>query len=62
MKRIHTCLRNKQSGEAVAVFRAAREVWPDQNQFGTQNITSDEEFTALREVFMTPLTKGKLVL
>jgi timeless len=43
----------------VALFRAAREVWPEEDQFGSQNITSEEEFMALREVFLTPLPRGE---
>ncbi|XP_025082502.1 protein timeless homolog isoform X2 [Pomacea canaliculata] len=55
MMRIHSALRHKQACEAVAVFRAAREVWPDRNEFGSEDITAEEEFMALREIFMAPL-------
>ncbi|KAL8620146.1 hypothetical protein ACOMHN_048090 [Nucella lapillus] len=55
MVRIHSALRQKRGGEAVAVFRAAREVWPDRDEFGSQDISTEEEFMALREIFMAPL-------
>ena len=32
-----------------------REVWPERNEFGTADISPEDEFMALREIFMTSL-------
>ncbi|KAL3836515.1 hypothetical protein ACJMK2_021941 [Sinanodonta woodiana] len=55
MIRIQDMLREKKPGEAVALFRAAREVWPERNEFGTPDISPEDEFMCLREIFMTSL-------
>ncbi|XP_053408285.1 protein timeless homolog isoform X2 [Mercenaria mercenaria] len=57
MIRIQDCMREKKAGEAVAIFRAAREVWPDRNEFGSADIAPEDEFMALREIFMTSLPR-----
>ncbi|XP_067687307.1 protein timeless homolog [Haliotis asinina] len=57
MCRIQDSMRNRLPGEAVAIFRAAREVWPERDEFGTQNMSPEDEFMALREIFMAPLPK-----
>lgn len=57
MVRIQTCLRSKNAAEAVALLRAAREVWPDNNEFGSAEMSSEDEFLALREVFMANLSQ-----
>ncbi|GAB1598843.1 protein timeless homolog [Argonauta hians] len=58
MMRIQTCLRSKNAAEGVALLRAAREVWPDNNEFGTAEMSSEEEFLALREIFMAELSQN----
>ncbi|KAK3595063.1 hypothetical protein CHS0354_043159 [Potamilus streckersoni] len=57
MIRIQDMLREKKPGEAVALFRAAREVWPERNEFGTPDISPEDEFMCLREIFMTSLPR-----
>ncbi|XP_060554622.1 protein timeless homolog [Ruditapes philippinarum] len=57
MIQIQNCMREKKAGEAVAIFRAAREVWPDRNEFGSADIAPEDEFMALREIFMTNLPR-----
>lgn len=38
-----------------------REVWPERNEFGAPDITPEEEFMSLREIFMANLpSKSKL--
>ncbi|XP_029654177.1 protein timeless homolog [Octopus sinensis] len=58
MVRIQTCLRSKNASEAVALLRAAREVWPDNNEFGSAEMSPEDEFLALREVFMANLSQN----
>ncbi|KAH3702538.1 hypothetical protein DPMN_077562, partial [Dreissena polymorpha] len=57
MIRIQDAMRGRQPGEAVALFRAAREVWPERNEFGSADISPEDEFMALREIFMTQLPR-----
>ncbi|KAL4229318.1 hypothetical protein ACF0H5_012360 [Mactra antiquata] len=61
MIRIQDCLRGRQPGTAVALFRAARDVWPDRDEFGSTDISPEDEFMALREIFMTALPSKYLI-
>ncbi|XP_022340668.2 protein timeless homolog [Crassostrea virginica] len=55
--RIQDALRDKRPGEALALLRAAREVWPERDQFGAADIGPEEEFMAVREIFMSNLPR-----
>ncbi|KAK8723590.1 hypothetical protein OTU49_011453 [Cherax quadricarinatus] len=55
MRRINKLLRNKELAEAVSLMRSSREVWPEGNVFGTQDMEPSEEFLSLQEVFMANL-------
>lgn len=55
MVNIQQFLRDQKFSEAVALFRAAREVWPERNEFGSDSMSQDDELLALREVFMARL-------
>ncbi|CAF2135393.1 unnamed protein product [Rotaria magnacalcarata] len=51
--RIQHALRTNKLDEAIALFRASREVWPTEKTFGYEDIGAEEEFNLLREIFMT---------
>ncbi|KAF9414109.1 hypothetical protein HW555_007868 [Spodoptera exigua] len=55
MKNIQKLMRDYKFEEAVGMFRAAREVWPDEGIFGTTGITEDEELTMLETVYNAEL-------
>ncbi|CAL1528353.1 unnamed protein product, partial [Lymnaea stagnalis] len=55
MLRVQAFLRDNKPAEALALFRAAREVWPDRDEFGSESMNQEEELFALREVFMASL-------
>uniref|UniRef100_T1IWD6 Timeless N-terminal domain-containing protein n=1 Tax=Strigamia maritima TaxID=126957 RepID=T1IWD6_STRMM len=55
MRKIQFSLRESNISVAVALFRAAREIWPEDCAFGTSDIQPEEEFLALREIFFAPL-------
>ncbi|KAH9496092.1 hypothetical protein Btru_012708 [Bulinus truncatus] len=57
MLRVQQLLRDLKLSEAVALFRAAREVWPERNEFGSDSMSQEEELLALREVFMAILPR-----
>ncbi|GFS11673.1 timeless-like protein [Elysia marginata] len=57
MLRIQSSLRDGRPGEAIALFRAAREVWPEGDEFGSADMAEEEEFMALREIFMAALPR-----
>ncbi|XP_021358144.1 protein timeless homolog [Mizuhopecten yessoensis] len=54
---IQDALRHSQPGNGIALLRAAREIWPEKNEFGSVDISPEEEFMALREIFMAPLPR-----
>ncbi|XP_048512372.1 protein timeless homolog isoform X2 [Athalia rosae] len=55
MKRVQRFLRKNQFDEAVGLLRAAREVWPENDSFGSAGITEEEEFMSLREIYFADL-------
>ncbi|KAJ8727596.1 hypothetical protein PYW07_001715 [Mythimna separata] len=55
MKNIQKLMKEYKFEDAVGMFRAAREVWPDEGIFGTNGISEDEELTMLETVYNTDL-------
>ena len=55
MRNIQRALRDQKPSVAVALLRAAREVWPDGDNFGEAGAEPEEEFMALREVLFAEL-------
>ncbi|CAF0726888.1 unnamed protein product [Didymodactylos carnosus] len=53
--RIQKAMRMKNIDEAVALFRASREVWRQEPAFGFDGIDSEEEFNLFREIFMSKI-------
>ncbi|XP_063423277.1 protein timeless homolog isoform X3 [Mytilus trossulus] len=57
MIKIQDALRENKPGEAIALIRSAREIWPERDDFGSEDISPEEEFMALREIFMANLPR-----
>ncbi|PNF20164.1 hypothetical protein B7P43_G00605, partial [Cryptotermes secundus] len=55
MHKIQTLLRNQQFEEAIGLLRASREVWPENDSFGNANMAPEEEFMAVRDIFMADI-------
>merc|ERR1719412_3069241 len=55
MKNIQRALARKEPAMAVALMRAAREVWPEGDSFGEAGAEAEDEFMALREVLFADL-------
>uniref|UniRef100_A0AAR5P976 Timeless N-terminal domain-containing protein n=1 Tax=Dendroctonus ponderosae TaxID=77166 RepID=A0AAR5P976_DENPD len=55
MKKIQARLRDGAYEFAVGLLRAAREVWPENDSFGSPNMAPEEEFLALRDIFFADL-------
>jgi len=55
MKNIQRALKEKEPALAVALMRAAREVWPEGDSFGEKDAEAEDEFMALREVLFADL-------
>ncbi|KAJ8733265.1 hypothetical protein PYW08_001563 [Mythimna loreyi] len=55
MKNIQKLMKEYKFEDAVGMFRAAREVWPDEGIFGANGISEDEELTMLETVYNTDL-------
>ena len=57
MYRIHESLKNRQPGVALALLRASREVWPENDAFGASDADNEDEFMAMREILMADIPK-----
>ena len=57
MYRIHELLRQNESGPAVALLRASRQVWPEGDIFGPADAENEDEFMALREILLVDIPK-----
>ncbi|CAH2006836.1 unnamed protein product [Acanthoscelides obtectus] len=55
MRKVQRKLRLGEFESAIALLRAAREVWPENDCFGSSNMAPEEEFLALREIFFAEL-------
>ena len=60
MRRIQGALKTSKAEEAVALTRAAREVWTEGEPFGAADAETEEEFMTLREILFADLG-GELV-
>jgi len=49
------------SFQLVFIVILNREVWPERNEFGSADISPEDEFMALREIFMTALPSTLLL-
>ncbi|XP_046806289.1 protein timeless homolog [Lucilia cuprina] len=56
MIRIHKMLRTGKLEHAVALMRAAREVWPENDVFGAMSAAPEDELLLMREIFMHNIT------
>ncbi|XP_073971907.1 circadian regulator timeout isoform X3 [Rhodnius prolixus] len=55
VKKINTFLKTNKLEEAVAMLRASREVWPENDTFGSSTISPEEELSWFKEVFLADL-------
>lgn len=55
LAQIQQFLRGHHSGEAVAMLRAARDVWPEDDHFGSVGISAEDEFMCLSGIFKMDL-------
>ncbi|XP_076063170.1 protein timeless homolog isoform X1 [Oratosquilla oratoria] len=55
MRKINALLRKKELKEGISLLRSSREVWPEGDIFGAQDIDPTQEFLALEEIFMANL-------
>nr|AAQ22497.1 RE03551p [Drosophila melanogaster]AAY33504.1 RE03647p [Drosophila melanogaster] len=56
MIRINKLLRSEKLDQAIALLRAAREVWPENEVFGAISAAPEDELLLLREIFMSNIT------
>ncbi|XP_064471773.1 protein timeless homolog isoform X2 [Ornithodoros turicata] len=54
-RRIERALKSKKPAEALAILRSARQLWPEKQAFGSDDISPDDEFMMLREMFFAKL-------
>ena len=55
MLKINSLLRSGELKEAVSFLRSSREVWPEGDIFGSENMEASNEFTLLRTIFLANL-------
>ncbi|XP_017039963.1 protein timeless homolog isoform X2 [Drosophila ficusphila] len=59
MIRINKLLRSEKLDQAIALMRAAREVWPENEVFGAISAAPEDELLLLREIFMSNITTAE---
>uniref|UniRef100_A0A1Y1K941 Timeless N-terminal domain-containing protein n=1 Tax=Photinus pyralis TaxID=7054 RepID=A0A1Y1K941_PHOPY len=52
MKKIHQHLKDAEFENALGLLRASREVWPENDCFGSSNMAPEEELMALQDIFL----------
>ncbi|XP_069347930.1 protein timeless homolog isoform X2 [Eulemur rufifrons] len=57
MVRIQDCLLAGQAPQALTLLRSAREVWPEGDVFGSQDISPEEEIQLLKQILSAPLPR-----
>uniref|UniRef100_A0A452E599 Timeless circadian regulator n=1 Tax=Capra hircus TaxID=9925 RepID=A0A452E599_CAPHI len=57
MVRIQDCLLAGQAPQALSLLRSAREVWPERDVFGAQDISPEEEIQLLKQILWAPLPR-----
>ncbi|XP_050450903.1 protein timeless homolog [Cataglyphis hispanica] len=55
MKKIQKLMRQRNLEQALGLLRAAREIWSENDCFGRADMPPEEEFLALREIFLADL-------
>lgn len=59
MYKIHQALLNSNPGLGLALLRASRQVWPENDVFGPQEADPEDEFMAMREILLADIPKPK---
>ncbi|XP_007953322.1 protein timeless homolog [Orycteropus afer afer] len=57
MVRIQDCLLAGQAPQALSLLRSAREVWPEGDVFGCQDISPEEEIQLLKQILSAPIPR-----
>uniref|UniRef100_A0A7N5JT31 Timeless circadian regulator n=1 Tax=Ailuropoda melanoleuca TaxID=9646 RepID=A0A7N5JT31_AILME len=57
MVQIQDCLLAGQAPQALTLLRSAREVWPEGDVFGSQDISAEEELQLLKQILCAPLPR-----
>ncbi|EDV93232.1 GH18380 [Drosophila grimshawi] len=56
MMRLNKLLRSGKLEQAIVLLRSAREVWPEEDVFGSYTAAPEDEWLLLREIFMHNIT------
>ena len=59
MVRIQDALKAKKCGEAIALLRASRELWPENDSFGAKDAELEDEYMAMREILFAEIERPK---
>uniref|UniRef100_A0A0A9ZGA5 Timeless N-terminal domain-containing protein n=2 Tax=Lygus hesperus TaxID=30085 RepID=A0A0A9ZGA5_LYGHE len=62
IKKIQFHLKNGDNNQAVAMLRASREVWPENDTFGTNSADTAEELEILKDIFLADLGNGNEII
>ncbi len=55
MGRIQKALRESRPADAIGLYRSARELWPEGEIFGAENMQAEDEYLELQEIMMAKL-------
>lgn len=59
MVRIHNFLSKSKFDHAVILLRSAREIWPENDLFGSSTAQPEDELFLLRDIFISNLKSGE---
>ena len=52
-------MKTKKCGEAIAILRASRELWPENDSFGAKDAELEDEYMAMREILFAEIERPK---
>lgn len=62
MQKVQQLLFKREYEQAIGLLRSAREVWPENNQFGHADMSNDEEYSGLKDIFFANIQDESILI